>query len=119
MTWQSHPALGAGAALLFLISGACSGGPSTPASNQVDIISWWTEDSESEALAKLMSVFHEEYPDQTAISSPETDSMKARERIKTRLLGRQGIDTFQANGGWDLLTWVFYNDHDAAESQLE
>src|SRR4029079_14190019 len=28
-------------------------------------------------------------------------------------------DTFQANGGWDLMAWVLYNDHDAGLTQLQ
>jgi glucose/mannose transport system substrate-binding protein len=105
-------------AALGLAAPACAEPPSST-TNQIEMLDWWTEEGERAALAKLLEVFASRYPDQTVSPSPIQGSDKARETIMMRMVGGQPPDTFQANGGWDLLAWVLYNRIDDMQSKME
>lgn len=109
-----------GLAVLGVVGlGACDSAPASPADSQVEIIDWWTVGGESDAIGALLKLFHQQYPGQTPLPMPFDGSTAARSTIDTLMNGGQPPDTFQANGGWDLLAWVVYNDVDASNSKME
>jgi len=98
---------------------ACGGPAGAPAASQVEIVSWWTEGGEADALQSLLTLFATKYGNQKVIDAVVSGSGKARETIRNRMLGGQPPETFQANGGWGLLAWVLYNQRDEADSKME
>ena len=98
---------------------ACDGPAGPPASSEVEVVSWWTEGGEANALQSLLTLFSNRYPHQKVIDAVVTGSNKARETIRNRMLGGQPPETFQANGGWGLLAWVLYNQRNEADSKME
>jgi glucose/mannose transport system substrate-binding protein len=108
-----------GLALLALGLGACDGVPASPADSQVEIIDWWTAGGEKDAISALLMQFEQQYPNETPNPMVFDGSGPARNTIDILMNGGQPPDTFQANGGWDLLTWVVYNDFNDYNSKME
>ncbi len=104
---------------LALGLGACDGGPSSPASSEVEILDWWTAGGEKEAINQLLALFQQEHPTEKALPTTIEGSTAARMTIQMRMNGGQPPDTFQANGGWDLLAWVLYNNVDDTASKMD
>lgn len=107
-----------GLALLALCLPACGGSSSSPPS-QVEILHWWTAGGEKGAIDQLLGVFQQEHPRETYLDTAIDGSMAARSLIETRMAGGDPPDTFQANGGWDLLGWVLYNNSDAMATKMD
>jgi glucose/mannose transport system substrate-binding protein len=85
----------------------------------VEIFSWWTGPGEAAALDALLSVHQRRFPDSKVINAAARDSTRARALLKNRMEAGEPPDTFQANVGQDLLSWVLYNGVDDAETKLE
>jgi glucose/mannose transport system substrate-binding protein len=85
---------------------------SAPARETVEIIDWWVNAGEAPALGALIEMFEAESPNQQVLNTALHTSTDARKRITERMVARQPPETFQANGGWDLLAWVVTNDVD-------
>ncbi len=98
---------------------ACGGGAGSPASSQVEILDWWTAGGEKDAIDGLLALFHQQHPTEMVLPTAIEGSTAARTLIQTRMIGGDPPDTFQANGGWDLLAWVLYNNRDAAASKMD
>src|SRR5207237_10039419 len=98
---------------------ACEGPADAPAASEVEIVSWWTEGGEANALQSLLALFSLRYPHQKVIEAVVSGSGKARETILDRMLGGQPPESFQANGGWGLLAWVLYNQRNDTDSKME
>ncbi len=111
--------LAAIAASCALASAACTGPAGEPDANEVEIVSWWTEGGEANALQALLTLFSAKHPEQTVIDAVVTGSTKEHDTVKSRMLGGQPPETFQANGGWDLLAWVLYNQRNETDSKME
>jgi glucose/mannose transport system substrate-binding protein len=109
----------AGLAVLALGLAACDSVPASPADSQVEIIDWWTAGGEKDAINALLQLFQQQYPNETPNPMPFDGSTAARNTIDTLMNGGQPPDTFQANGGWDLLTWVVYNNVDDRNSKMD
>jgi glucose/mannose transport system substrate-binding protein len=105
-------------AVLALWLPAC-GGSSSPPPSQVEILDWWTAGGEMDALAQLLKVFQGQYPRESVLQTDIDGSTAARSLIQTRMIGGDPPDTFQANGGWDLLGWVLYNNMDAMATKMD
>jgi glucose/mannose transport system substrate-binding protein len=105
-------------AVLALCLPAC-GGSSSPPDSKVEILHWWTAGGEKDAIDSLLDVFHQQFPRETASETPVDGSDAARMLIQTRMIGGDPPDTFQANGGWDLLGWVLYNNMDAMATKMD
>jgi glucose/mannose transport system substrate-binding protein len=106
-----------GALWLTLGSAGCS--VSSDASATVEVINWWRERGEAPALQRLVDGFHRKHPSQRVIKYTLGNSADAHREISNRMMAGDPPDTFQANGGWDLLFWVFHNrlDHTASKMQ--
>ncbi|HLK93113.1 MAG TPA: extracellular solute-binding protein [Polyangia bacterium] len=110
---------GARAGLAALGLAACTSVPAGRTNSQVEIIDWWTAGGEKDAISALLDQFQLQYPNETPLPMPFDGSDVARTTIDTLMNGNQPPDTFQANGGWDLLTWVVLNDVDDRSSKME
>ena len=109
----------AGLALLAIGLLGCDGGSGGPAASEVEILHWWTAGGEKDAIDQLLALFQDQYPTEAVINTAIDGSTAARMTIQERMLGGQPPDTFQANGGWDLLAWVLYNNVDATNSKMD
>jgi glucose/mannose transport system substrate-binding protein len=92
----------------------CSESSNHPA--KVDVITWWNKHGEYQAMKRLIDIFESKYPNQTVNHAPYGSSDEARDRISTRVIAGNPPETFQANGGWNLLSWVAYNNFDDVHS---
>jgi glucose/mannose transport system substrate-binding protein len=99
----------AGVAILsltcLLVAPGCEG--PAPARDTVEIIDWWVNPGEAPALAQLIGMFETQNPSQWVLNTAIDNSTEARKRVGERITAGQPPETFQANGGWDLLSWVF------------
>jgi glucose/mannose transport system substrate-binding protein len=110
LAWVVAVACGAGA--------GCSG--SSNEAGTVEVMTWWTEPGEREALNELLVMFEGRYPSQTVSLTEIEGAPAARETITQRVLEGYPPETFQANGGSDLMAWVAYNNNNGGrESKLE
>jgi len=96
---------------------ACTQSPSAPMTGQV--INWWSKKGEATALEQLFTLFRERFPDQDFDDTPVDDSTVARQAIQDRMISGWPPESFQANGGWDLLSWVVYNGTDDSQSKMD
>jgi glucose/mannose transport system substrate-binding protein len=109
----------AATAAVMALGASCSVGSNTAArpSGEIEIFSWWVSGGEADALAALLKVYTANYP-VTVINSAASNSATSRQTLQTRLATGEPPDTFQANGGDDLMQWVVVNGSDAS-SKLE
>src|SRR5258708_30178182 len=101
------------------LGAGCSSGSNTgpqPAGN-LELFSWWVSGGEANALSALLGVYTGHYH-VTVINSAASNSATSRQTLQTRLASGEPPDTFQANGGADLMQWVVVNGSDGA-SKLE
>lgn len=97
---------------------ACSGGPTQNSS--VEIVHWWKQGGEAQAIASLLAEFETENPSVKIIDgSVEGGSVEARKVIRSKMADGIPPDTFQANGGWDLMAWVLYDGKDASLNKMQ
>ncbi|HMF42972.1 MAG TPA: hypothetical protein VKQ32_20005, partial [Polyangia bacterium] len=97
---------------------ACSGGATQTSS--VEIVHWWKQGGEAQAIAALLAEFEKENPTVKIIDgSVEGGSVEARNVIRSRMSEGIPPDTFQANGGWDLMAWVLYNGVNAQQTKMQ
>ena len=106
-----------GVVLVALAGQACSGGPNEKGS--IEILHWWKQGGEAEAIGALLDVYKKQNPGVKIVDSSVDGSALARAAIRSRISDGNPPDTFQANGGWDLMAWVLYNGHDADQTQLQ
>jgi glucose/mannose transport system substrate-binding protein len=111
--------LAAALAALALGPAACGDTATDSGSGDIEIFSWWTAGGEANALGELLRAFGEGHPDARIIETAATGSSNARATLRDRMIGGQPPDTFQANGGWDLLRWVLYNGRSDTDSKME
>jgi glucose/mannose transport system substrate-binding protein len=108
-------------ALGFLGLAACSSGPDSEQAGeqQLELYSWWTNPGETEALAELLRLYHEKFP-QTNINNVKVEQIsEAQAQLRSRMLASRPPDTFQVIGGNDLMQWVSYNGRDDSDSKME
>jgi glucose/mannose transport system substrate-binding protein len=85
----------------------------------VEIIHWWNQGGEEQAISALLAEFRRQYPSIGIVDgSVEGGSFEARATIADRMNKADPPDTFQANGGWSLMEWVLYNEDDADKSKM-
>jgi glucose/mannose transport system substrate-binding protein len=106
VSWQAM----VGMAVLAFGLGACDSVRTSPGDSEVEIIDWWTAGGENDAITALLEVFQQQYPSEKSLPMPIAGSTAARLTIQMRMNNGNPPDTFQANGGWDLLAWVLYNN---------
>ena len=117
---SATPLVGLRAALALLAASvaACDDRATGASVSEVEILHWWTAEGEKQAIDSLLELFQGEHPTETVINTARTGSTAARRTILERMIGGQPPDTFQANGGWDLLAWVLYNNMDDSSSKM-
>jgi len=82
--------------------------PSNNPSGKLEIFSWWAGD-EGPALEALIKVFERKYPSVDLINATVTggSGVNAKAVLKTRMLGGEPPEAFQAHAGMELIgTWV-------------
>jgi glucose/mannose transport system substrate-binding protein len=99
-----------------LLLPACSGGSTETSS--VEIIHWWKQGGEAEAIGALLDHFRKQNPSVKIIDSSVDGSSLARAAVGNRMSAGTPPDTFQANGGWDLMAWVLYNGINADQTKM-
>jgi glucose/mannose transport system substrate-binding protein len=72
----------------------------------LEILSWWVTDGEVEALAALIDMYRRVHPGATVVSSGIRETGVAKNRLNARMASGAPPDTFQSNGGTDLLQWA-------------
>ncbi len=76
-----------------------------------EIFSWWVSGGEVAALAALLDVYKQAYPEMAVVNAAVKGTSTAKQKLMSRM--QQGLppDTFQAQGGDDLLSWVKNPSH--------
>ncbi len=75
----------------------------------LEIVTWWTAGGEAEALAALIDVYRQRYPDVEVMNSTVAGGggSQARGVLASRMVGGRPPDTFQVHGGAGIIgTWV-------------
>lgn len=88
-------------------------------SGTVEIFSWWTSGSETKALTAELGLYEKDNPGTTVVNSAANGSSNAQNELQQRMVQGLPPDTFQVNGGDELLAWVTYNGKDATDTKLE
>lgn len=103
-----------------MVSTGCgSGAPAAQGASTVEIFSWWVSGSETDALTALIDVYEKANPGSTVVNAAVTGTAPAMTELQQRMVQGLPPDTFQANGGDDVLQWVVYNGKDDTASKLE
>ena len=111
--------------LSWLVAVACVTATATGCSTRsdegstIEVINWWSSDGEADAMESLIALFEKMYPNQDVYNGNLQSAAAARTRIREQVIKGFPPETFQANGGWDLLSWVAYNKTNAEGSRLE
>ncbi len=74
-----------------------------PTSNTLEIYHWWTSGGEAAAIAALIDVFEDDYPDVTVIQSPVSGGAGYTMLgiIKSLVLAGEAPDAFQMHAGYE------------------
>ena len=71
-----------------------------------ELLSWWIRGGEVDALRALVSVYERKHPSLSVVSAAAGGQTSARQLLRARLTSGRPPDTFLANGGQDLASWV-------------
>jgi glucose/mannose transport system substrate-binding protein len=71
-----------------------------------EIVSWWARGGEVDALRALVGVYERIHPNASIIAATVRETAAAYEQVRSRMTRGVPPDTFQVNGGIDLLRWV-------------
>ena len=71
-----------------------------------EILSWWVSRGEADALNALLRVYERSHPNAGAVSAAVAGNTFARQELRARMVRGVPPDTFQMNGGTDLISWV-------------
>jgi glucose/mannose transport system substrate-binding protein len=87
--------------------GARDAGGDAGAPSGMEILSWWVQRGETDALRALLGVYERWHPHHISVASTAFDgNRRARAELSSRMVHGRPPDTFQVNGGNDLLSWV-------------
>jgi glucose/mannose transport system substrate-binding protein len=103
-------------AAAILAPSACSDGATQ--TSTVEVLHWWKKGGEFGAINALLDLFREQNPSVKIVDASVDGSTLAREAIRYRMGKNSPPDTFQANGGWDLMAWVLYYPFDNSQSKM-
>jgi glucose/mannose transport system substrate-binding protein len=96
---------------------SCTASPDAPAT--IRVVNWWSSAGETDARTALIDRFRDLHTDQRVNDTPSADATAARDDIRQYWTQGRPPETFQANGGWDLLSWVLYDGVDDVQSKME
>jgi glucose/mannose transport system substrate-binding protein len=71
-----------------------------------EILSWWVSRGEVDALSALLRVYERAHPNTGVVRAAAASTSIAKEQLRKRMTRGRPPDTFQVNGGIDLLAWV-------------
>jgi glucose/mannose transport system substrate-binding protein len=71
-----------------------------------EILSWWVSDGEVDALRAIVDIYQRSYPGRSVVHGGIRDTTTAKCRLNARMTKGLPPDTFQVNGGQDLLHWA-------------
>jgi glucose/mannose transport system substrate-binding protein len=71
-----------------------------------ELLSWWVNDGEVEALGALIGMYRRGHPGASVQWSGIRDTQAAKEHLQARMASGSPPDMFQSNGGRDLLRWA-------------
>jgi glucose/mannose transport system substrate-binding protein len=71
-----------------------------------EILSWWVTDAEVDALRALMDMYRRCHPGAGVVHGGIRGTTTAKGQLTARMEKGAPPDTFQANGGYDLLRWA-------------
>ncbi len=71
-----------------------------------EILSWWVTDGEVDALRALMDMYRRSHPGAGVVHGGIRGTTTAKGQLSARMENGSPPDTFQANGGYDLLRWA-------------
>jgi glucose/mannose transport system substrate-binding protein len=72
-----------------------------------EVLSWWAQRGEVDALGALLDVYGRSHPHRPSITRTTLEGpRRARTELSSRMLHGQPPDTFQTNGGRPLLSWI-------------
>jgi glucose/mannose transport system substrate-binding protein len=83
--------------------GAC---PRPSSDEGPEILSWWVSDGEVDALRAIVDIYQRSHPGAPVVWGGIRDTTTAKHRLDARMVEGAPPDTFQANGGQDLLRWA-------------
>ncbi len=95
--------------LLVPMAAQARGAAEEPTEEGLEIVTWWTAGGEAEALAALIDIYRERYPDVEVMNSTVAGGggSQARGVLASRMVGGRPPDTFQVHGGAGIIgTWV-------------
>ncbi len=81
-------------------------GPARTHVGDPEVLSWWVSRGEADALHALLRVYERSHPNAGAVSAAIAGTSIAREQLRSRMTRGVPPDTFQMNGGTDLISWV-------------
>ena len=84
-------------------SGAVKAAPERGAA---EILSWWVSGGEADALRAVVRLFARSHPNMPVVSIAAPSAVSAKSHLSSRMSRGVPPDTFQVNGGLDLLRWV-------------
>ena len=84
---------------------------------EVEIFSWWTTGAEQTALSALLAIYTKAYPVQV-INSAAANAATAETTLQMRMQSGDPPDTFQSNGGANLISYLGTSSADVI-SKLE
>jgi glucose/mannose transport system substrate-binding protein len=100
-------------------SSATGGATSAPTDKQLEIVNWWVNPGETDALTALINLYNSKYPKTKVINGAVDGATKGIAEIASRMTSNTPPDTFQTLGAGDLWQWVAYNGMDASQSKME
>jgi glucose/mannose transport system substrate-binding protein len=84
-----------------------------------EILSWWVNDGEVEALRALVDIYRRGHPGAPVNCSGIRDTRLAKDNLRARMASGSPPDTFQANGGQDLFHWTSEESSATPSGHLE
>ena len=77
-----------------------------PERGAAEILSWWVSGGEADALRAVVRLFARSHPNMPVVSIAAPSAVSAKSHLSSRMSRGVPPDTFQVNGGLDLLRWV-------------
>jgi glucose/mannose transport system substrate-binding protein len=89
--------------------------PAVSADDGPEIMSWWVNDGEVDALRAIVDIYHRSHPGESVVHGGIRDTSTAKCRLSARMIEGAPPDTFQVNGGQDLMRWARGSDAGSLE----
>jgi glucose/mannose transport system substrate-binding protein len=71
----------------------------------LEVMSWWVSDGEVDAIRALIDIYRRCHPNTAVLHGGIRGTSMAKEALSQRMTEGMPPDTFQTNGGYDLMRW--------------